>query len=130
MIALTVRVVDEFRRIETAAEAATRRYLFKAAGYLGTVARQSIRRSGRPAAPGRPPHTQTGRLKNAIRFYVDRARQLALIGPTVDVVGIAGAEHEHGGRRRAEDFPPRPFMGPALQKTRPKLPELYRQSFK
>jgi len=127
--ALKIRFVDNLSRLATVADRARRRYLYRAAAYVRTTARRSIRRRKSPSAPNSPPSTRTGRLKKAIRFYVDQARGLALVGPSVDVVGPAGAEHEHGGQWRDEHFAPRPYMGPAYELTRPKLPDFYRQSF-
>ena len=38
--------------------------------------------------------------------------------------------NEHGGRYRDENYDRRPFMGPALQKERPKLPSRWANSLR
>ena len=48
-----------------------------------------------------------------------------VIGPDVESFGTAGKAHEHGGRYRHERYPKRPFMGPALEKIKPRLPKLW-----
>jgi len=53
---------------------------------------------------------------------VDKTREMALVGPSYRIVGIAGAEHEHGEKFRDQRLPRRPFMFSALQKTAPRLP--------
>jgi len=99
------------------------RSLGHAAAVIRLTAKRSIRKRKRASSPGRPPHTHTKRLPSAILYRVDKTRQVALIGPSARIVGIAGAEHERGGRRRKERFPRRPFMFPALEKTAPRLPK-------
>ena len=42
---------------------------------------------------------------------------VAVIGPRASVVGDVGKGHEFGGEFRGEDYPERPFMGPALEET-------------
>lgn len=125
MIGMNVRTIDESGKVIRASRRDTVRVLYKASGFIRTVARRSIKKKDTPAAPGKPPHTQTKRLRKAILFEVDRATQTSVVGPSADVVGIAGAEHEHGGRFRRESFKPRPFMRPAFEKTRPMLPRFW-----
>ncbi|MCX7424079.1 MAG: hypothetical protein NTW96_00325, partial [Planctomycetia bacterium] len=77
-----------------------------------------------------PPSSFTGRLRKSILYAVDRSRDCAVIGPSRNLIGPAGHEHEHGGRVRRETFVPRPFMGPALEKIRPRLARLWASSVK
>jgi hypothetical protein len=90
------------------------------------IARNSIRRSAKESPPGSPPHTRKGQIKRAILYAVERDR--VVIGPSADVVGESGKAHEFGGRFRKEVFPKRPFMGPALEKTKERLPSLWQGS--
>lgn len=71
--------------------------LYKASAYLRTSARRSIRKSGRPAQPGRPPHTYRGQLKRSILFAVDKKRLSALIGPSASLISDIAKYHEFGG---------------------------------
>jgi hypothetical protein len=80
------------------------------------------RKPGNPSKPGTPPKSPTGRLKKAVQFAVDRDGQSAVIGPRGDYVRNIGAVHEFGGTHYGDKYPARPFMGPALERSRPKLP--------
>jgi hypothetical protein len=71
--------------------------LYKASAYLRTSARRSIRKSGRPAQPGRPPHTRLGQLKRSIVFAVDKKKLSALIGPSASLISDIAKYHEFGG---------------------------------
>lgn len=105
------------------------RSLYRAAGYVRTVARRSIRRrskSGKPAPLGKPPKSPTGDLKRAILFYVDRERTTAIVGPDAQQVGDVGAAHEFGGRYKGQHYPRRPFMSPALRQSLHVIPQQFR----
>lgn len=73
-----------------------------------------VRRAGQSGSqPGSPPHTR-GRLKAAIVF--DATERGAVIGPRASVVGESASAHEFGGSFKGQEFPERPFMGPALNR--------------
>jgi hypothetical protein len=76
----------------------------------------------KPTPAGTPPKTPTRRLKKAVQFAVDRDGLSAVIGPRGDYVRNIGAVHEFGGTHYGDKYPARPFMGPALERSRPKLP--------
>jgi len=86
------------------------------------TAKRSIRKSPNPAEPGKPPKTRRGQLRSAIRFAVEKNRQRVVIGPDFRIVGQSARAHEFGGRYRKQRYPKRPFMGPALTKTKDRLP--------
>lgn len=66
-----------------------------------------------PSKPGTPPHTGPRRiLKKAILFDADE--EGAIIGPAYSLVGESMEAHEFGGEYRGQEYPERPFMGPAL----------------
>ena len=130
MIGISCKTTNNFGGLERKAKQAGYRNLGHAAAMLRRFATQSIRRSKRPAAVGSPPHTQTGRLRKAILFFNDRQRQEAIIGPSKNLIGLAGAEHEHGGKFRRERFEQRSYMGPALEKITPSLPPMWAGSIK
>jgi hypothetical protein len=48
-----------------------------------------------------------------------------VIGPDYQNVGQSGAAHEFGGHFRHENYPRRPFMGPALEKVKDRLPSFW-----
>jgi len=101
------------------------RTLGHAGGYIRKVAYRSIRpRKDRTkhSPKGSPPYTHTKRLPKSILYFVDKRRDSVIIGPSHRLIGIAGAEHEHGADWRKPMPDKRPFMQPALEKTAPKLP--------
>ena len=93
-------------------------------------ARHSIKKSPKKSAAGTPPNTRKGRIRNAIKYVVTKSPPSVVIGPDVAVAGTAGKAHEFGGRFRREHYDKRPFMGPALEKVKPRLPALWAGSVK
>lgn len=95
-----------------------------------------------PSKPGGPPRSPTRRLKEAIRYEVDASAGDAVVGPTSSVFGRIGQSHEFGGREGSKgggrgrppsgprSYPARPFMGPALARSREKLPTFWRNALK
>lgn len=112
-------------RVRRAAQRGNFKSLRHAASALRLTAKRSIRRRKKASAPGQPPHTSRGALRKAILYDVARGRDAALIGPVYSMVGAVGAAHEFGGEYRGDDYPPRPFMGPALEEIEPRLPQFW-----
>ncbi len=142
-----MRIKDIFfdRHVVMAAvDNAKRKVLSKAGAFIRTAARTSIRKRKGSAPPGAPPHSHEGSLRRLIFFGYDKANDSVVIGP----VGFkksappAPSVLEHGGdtvvlRRRGGKLTsqkvriaPRPYMAPALEKERPKLPQLWRNLIK
>jgi len=120
-----------FEKVAKAAAAATYRNLAHAAASIRSIARRSIRTSPKAAPPGRPPRTRGARrLRNAILYAVERDIGRATIGPDAAIAGDVGGAHEHGGEYRGGYFARRPFIGPALEKARPKLQKQWADSIK
>lgn len=128
MIGARARVAANPRMIRRRAKTGSIASLRHAGGAIRLTARRSIRRSPRPAAPGRAPHTRKGKLKHALAYAVRKQDQKVIIGPRHSSIGRSAAAHEHGGRVRGQHFPKRPFMGPALLKLAPKLPRHWANS--
>jgi hypothetical protein len=122
---MTVKTKDETPRVKAKVETATFKNLGQAGASLRLVARRSIRRRKSPSAEGQPPHTRAGQLRRAILYAIEPREQTVVIGPDVEVVGTSGGAHERGGRYRREKYPRRPFMGPALEKIKDRLPPLW-----
>ena len=57
-------------------------------------------------------------------------KQSVVIGPDVEVAGTSAKAHEFGGRYKREQYDKRPFMGPALDKTKKRLPAMWAGSVK
>lgn len=86
------------------------------------AARQLIRKRKAASPEGKPPSTRGAqRLKRAILYFVDHRRQSGVVGPSFRIVGIAGAQHEHGLAFGREVLGQRSFMAPALEKIAPKI---------
>jgi hypothetical protein len=68
-------------------------------------------------------------LPNSIVFYVDKKKRYAIIGPSSDLIGVAGGIHEQGGSWRGQSYPKRPFMVPAMEIVAPRLPSMWAASF-
>ncbi|MEZ6233406.1 MAG: hypothetical protein R3B68_04380 [Phycisphaerales bacterium] len=121
-------------------DGAKRRVLSKAGAFIRTAARTSIRKRKGSAAPGKPPHSHEGSLRRLIFFGYYRANDSVVVGPVGFKKSVAPRALEHGGatvvvaRRRGRlqsrkvKIQARPFMAPALERERPKLPVLWRNS--
>ncbi|MCK6485469.1 MAG: hypothetical protein HUU27_13945 [Phycisphaerae bacterium] len=125
-------------KVIRAVEKAKRAVLSRAGAFIRTVARTSIRKRKGSAPPGSPPHSHVGLLRNFILFGYDRASDSVVVGPVkLNKPTEAPRVLEHGGtttvtkfsrgrlRKRRVRIKARPFMGPALEKERLKLPKLW-----
>jgi len=72
-----------------------------------------------PSPPGQPPYSPSGRLKKSIAYAADKTG--AVIGPMQSVVGEAAQPMEFGGHFKRQNYPPRPFMFPALERALPRF---------
>lgn len=125
-----------------AADAAKRKVLSQAGAFIRTRAKTSIRKRKGTAPPGKPPHSHEGSLRRLILFGYDRSSDSVVVGPVGLAKSTAPRALEHGGetvvhqRRggrlvsRRVRIAARPFMAPALEKERPKLPLLWRNSIR
>ena len=73
----------------------------------------------------------SGRVRRAahrgsVRSLGHAGARLRLIArPSHEIAGPVGMAHEFGGEFRGDEYPPRPFMGPALEKVKPGLPRFW-----
>lgn len=127
MIGSSFKYEDNSKRVADAVDRAEYRNLGHAAASIRKEAIESIESGDGPSLPGTPPHTHTqkltkkgkvrkGQLPRAIVYDNDKESDTAVIGPRESVVGTSGEAHEFGGDYKGQDFPERPFMGPALDK--------------
>lgn len=118
-----VTIKDELKKIEKAARSTGP---FQSLGHAGGTIRKSallsIRKNKKSSKPGQPPHTREGQLRKAIFYAVDKAAQTVVIGPTKSKIGEIGGVMEHGGTYKGGQYAPRPFMGPALEESLPRIP--------
>lgn len=142
---ITMRIKDSFfdRHVVMAAMGnAKRKVLSKAGAFIRTSAKTSIRKRKKSAPPGSPPHSHEGSLRRLILFGYDRSSDSVVVGPVGFKKSTAPNVLEYGGdtvvlsRRggrltsRKVKISPRPYMAPALERERPHLPLLWRNSIK
>ncbi len=114
--------------VRRAADRAIVNGLGHAGALIRKIARNSIKRNAKASPAGQPPHTRRGQLKRAILFAVEKSAGRVVIGPAAEMVGDSGKAHEFGGWFRGQRYPARPFMQPALEESRPRLPAFWRAS--
>ena len=142
---ITMRIKDMFfdrATVIRAVDGAKRAVLSKAGAFIRTAARTSIRKRRASAPAGKPPHSHEGSLRRLILFGYDKAADSVVVGPVGFKKSTAPSVLEYGGdtvvlsRRggrltsRKVKIAPRPYMAPALEKERPKLPILWRNSIR
>lgn len=110
---------------------ANRKALGYAAGYVRKVARSSIKSRKRISLPGFPPSSHTHELREFILYDVSDLGDYAIIGARrLSKPGLAPKALEHGGMDPLGHFyQPRPFMEPALEETKRRLPDFWKNSF-
>ena len=127
------------KAVLSATDRATRRVLSKFGAYVRRTAKSSIRKRKAISSPGSPPSSHTGLLKRFILFGYDPSKRSVVIGPlrlTRGGRGDAPRALEEGGttqvvrrgRKKRVKIKARPFMGPAMEKEKPKLPHMWRDS--
>ena len=127
------------KAVLSATDRATRRVLSKFGAYVRRASKSSIRKRKAISAPGKPPSSHTGLLKRFILFGYDPTKRSVVIGPlrlTRGARGDAPRALEEGGtsrmvrrgRKKRVKIKARPFMGPAMEKEKPKLPQMWRNS--
>ena len=129
------------KKVLDAVDKATRKVFSKFGAFVRTAAKSSIRKRKKISQPGQPPSSHVGTLKRLIFFGYDTDRRSVVIGPT-PFRGKAEAPPllEYGGNARRRDrktksirtmrYRARPFMGPAFEKEKSKIPALWAKSIK
>ena len=125
---------EVLRRVAKARRAA----LSTIGAYVRQRARTSIRRRRGPAPPGRPPHSHVGLLRRLIVFAYDPQVDGVVVGP----LGLRNSPAPHAleygdysnsvqrGRRRRVYVRARPYMRPAMQAERARMPALFRNAMR
>lgn len=138
---LDLRIKDLFfdrQVVLRAVGKAKREVLSKAGAFIRQTARTSIRRRKGTSRPGRPPYSHTGLLRRWILFGYDRRSDSVVVGPVgfkrskaPNVLEFGGVTNRPRWWRRKRKLSrklrvrARPFMGPALEKERDKLPAMW-----
>lgn len=118
--------------------AAMRKTAGRQGALVRTIARRSIRKRKKTSEPGKPPTNRTGLLKRFLFFSWDASSQSVVIGPE-KLSGVAdgrslrrlefggtGTVIDKQGTARRVRYKARPYMQPALDAAKQKLPELWR----
>ena len=124
------RIEFDERRIFALVERADLTALRRAGAYIRKAARNKVATSTKSSAPGTPPNTRRGLLKNSLLFGVEKQRSAVLIGPAASIIGLAMTPHEFGGVYRGRRYPRRPLMVPTLERTAPKLAKFWANTVK
>ncbi len=116
--------------VEGAMERAEARAMRSVGAYIRTVARNSIRRRKAVSQPGDAPSRHSSGGLRAIAFDYSPGQRDVVIGPTMTGSKIDGrtvpnllefggvvSHGRRGERAERRRYAPRPFMGPALQKS-------------
>lgn len=142
---IDLRIKEMFfdrRAVLSAVDRATREVLSKFGAFVRQTARNSIRKRKKPSPPGQPPSSHVGTLRRLIFFGYDPARKSVVIGPApigsgqaeapglLEFGGSARRQRRRSGRVVTARYRPRPFMGPAFEKEKNQLPELWQNSIK
>ena len=133
MIAAKAKIKFDAKKIAKAAKRGNIKSVDHAAAAIRLAAWYSIRKSPKKSRAGRPPNTRKGRLRSAIKYAVSKSPSGgvgAVIGPDVEIAGTSGKAHEFGGRYKKQHYQKRQFMGPALEKVKPRIPRFWNNSVK
>ena len=154
----TIRVSQFFDRtaVKMRLDKATLKYLRRSGGAVRLTARRSIRQRKAISKPGMPPSSHTGLLKNSIFFGLDNIAESAsaVVGPSAvwrqsnaggslrgaSLLEFGGStirkrvrRYRNGGRRteiKHLHYAPRPFLRPALDAIKPKLPQFFAEAYR
>lgn len=121
--------------VKTAADKATNFNLPKFGAFVRQRAKTSIRPRKGTSAPGAPPHSHTGLLRNNIFFTYDGTKKSVVIGPIfIERKNSMGGARvlEEGGtvqrRGKTLTYSPRPYMLPAFNEERADLARFWKNS--
>jgi phage gpG-like protein len=140
---LTFKIKDMFfdrQVVIRAVDKAKRRTLSRAGAFIRQSARTSIRPRKGTSRAGNPPYSHEGSLRRFILFGYDPQTESVVVGPVGFRNSVAPHVLEFGGvtnaprswKRKGNSarirIKRRPFMGPALERERDKLPWLWESS--
>lgn len=114
LLILKVAIEHKQKELRRKVERARRTWLLTSAKLVRLEAKRSIRKSKDSSEPGEPPKSKSGNVRKSIFYRV--GRRDAWVGPT-----RPEGSHANILEGGAVHMDPRPFMGPALERARPKI---------
>lgn len=130
MVGARAKTKFDAKKVQKAAKDGSIKSLAHAGAAIRLTARRSIKTAAKKSAAGTPPNSRKGQLRRAIVYAVEKEQERVVIGPDYGVVGTSGAAHEFGGQYKKQHYDKRPFMGPAFEKIKDRLPEMWAGSVK
>lgn len=130
-------------KVIRAVDRAKRQALSRGGAFIRQAARTSIRPRKGTSTPGNPPFSHEGSLRRLILFGYDAGSDSVVVGPVGFKRSTAPNVLEFGGTtsiirrrqgprgglvRKQVRIAARSYMAPALERERPKLPALWRNS--
>jgi hypothetical protein len=127
-------------KVIKAVDRAKRQTLSKGGAFIRQAAKTSIRPRKGTSKPGSPPFSHEGSLRRLILFGYDERTDSVVVGPVgfrrstapnvLEFGGTTTIFRRRGGRlvRKQVRIAARSYMAPALERERPKLPALWRNS--
>jgi hypothetical protein len=135
---VTKQMFFDTKAVMGAVDRATRKVLSKFGAFVRTAAKHSIRKRKAVSQPGSPPSSHAGHLRRLIFFGYDPTRKSVVIGPTpfrseaeappLLEYGGRAVRANRKGKKVVATYRPRPFMGPAFEAEKPKLPAMWAES--
>lgn len=128
-------------KVIAAMDAAARRVLSRFGAFVRQRAKTSIRKRKGVSPVGGPPYSHVGLLRKFILFAYDSGSKSVVIGPTLlTPTSDAPSLLEYGGRRRvlapgtgrpaSQRYRARPYMRPAFEQEKSRLPDLWKNSIR
>lgn len=142
-------------RVRQASMDVASKALIKQAAWVRRAAKSSIRKRAGESKPGNPPFSHSGLLRRHIYFDFDRHTKSAIIGPALlrgtrsrsqtmhgktvpETLETGGVVRRWRGRRGhtssgwyyRQNIEPRPYMLPALEKSRARMSDFWRQAYR
>jgi len=126
-------------KVKRSVDAGTRKVLSKFGAFVRQRAKTSIRKKKGTSPPGSPPYSHVGLLRKFILFAYEPQRKGVVIGPVLIKAGSPAPRLlEYGGdvviedrgKKRIARYRPRPYMRPAFEAEKSRLPDLWRNSIR
>jgi len=152
MIDISTKIINDFAKVEKAANRASVKALRSSGAYLRKVARNSIKSKTppldgkrKPSEAGKPPYSwkQPGMtFKDSILYAVEdgnvvvgpmgwgRGKKVGQIQEFGGTASITMPDDDGNKKSVLATYPKRPYMAPALERSQSKISEFWRNSIR